>query len=89
MYTFINTEATLKTIAATEFKAKCLRVITQMNKDHEPVTITKRGQPVAVLSPLPQSKKTFSIIGTMRGTVLAYSDPFRPAADPADWTASR
>ena len=53
MYTFINTEATLKTIAATEFKAKCLRVITQMNKDHEPVTITKRGQPVAVLSPLP------------------------------------
>ena len=79
----------MKTIGAAEFKARCLRVIGQLNKDHEPVTITKRGRPVAILSPLPQMNETGPIIGAMRGSVLAYDDPFRPAADPSDWAAAR
>ena len=80
---------TMKTIGAAEFKARCLRVIGQLNKDHEPVTITKWGRPVAILSPLPQMNGTRPIIGAMRGSVLAYDDPFRPAADPSDWAAAR
>ena len=79
----------MKTIRATEFKARCLRVIAQLNKDHEPVTITKRGRPVAILSPLPSNNAAVPIIGAMRGSVLAYDDPFRPAADPSDWAAAR
>ena len=79
----------MKTIRATEFKARCLRVIAQLNKDHEPVTITKRGRPVAILSPLPSNNAVVPIIGAMRGSVLAYVDPFRPAADPSDWAAAR
>lgn len=78
----------MKTITATEFKAKCLRVIKQMEKDREPITITKRGRPVAMLSPLPPANKTPSIVGAMQGSVLAYSEPFQPAADASDWTAS-
>ena len=35
-----------KSLSATEFKATCLRVIEQMRKDGEPVTITNRGRPV-------------------------------------------
>lgn len=79
----------MKTIAATEFKAKCLRIIGQMKKDREPITITKHGEPIAMLSPLPQTKETASVIGAMRGSVLAYSDPFSSATDPSDWIASR
>ena len=86
---FLVRRTTLKTVAATEFKAKCLRIIGQMKYDREPVTITKHGEPIAVLSPLPQPKKTTSIIGAMRGSVLAYSDPFSSATDPSDWIASR
>ena len=82
-------EKTVKTIAATEFKAKCLRVIGQMCEDREPVTITKHGRPLAVLSPYPASDGTVSIIGMMPGSVLGYDDPFGPAADPADWTAAK
>ena len=40
-----------KLMGAKEFKTSCLRIINQMNKDGKPVTITKRGRPVAVLSP--------------------------------------
>lgn len=75
-------------IGAAEFKATCLRVIDQMNKNRMPVTITKRGKPVAVLHPVEPPDDNPSIIGAMRGSVLAYHDPFRPAADPSDWSAT-
>ena len=78
-----------KKIAAAEFKAKCLRVIEQMNRDHQPVTITKRGQPVAVLSPVKPDDKPASLWGAMRGTVLRYDDPFAPAVDPDEWNSAR
>ena len=78
-----------KTIAASVFQAKCLRVINEMREDGEPVTITNRGKPVAVLSPVPPEHAGRSIIGAMKGSVLAYDDPFGPAAEPADWNALR
>lgn len=78
-----------KTIGAAKFKAACLRVIEEMRRDRQPVTITKRGRPVAVLSPLDAGEERKSIIGAMAGSVLRYDDPFAPAADPADWNATR
>ena len=74
-----------KLMGAKEFKTNCLRIINQMNKDGKPVTITKRGRPVAVLSPAQTPEGCPSIIGAMRGSVLAYHDPFRPATDASDW----
>ena len=78
-----------KTLGAAEFKATCLRVIKQMARDGQPVTITNRGRPVAVLSPAPAAGTRPPIIGAMRGSVLKYDSPFSPAADPSDWTAAR
>ena len=73
-------------ISATEFKAKCLRIIREMGSDGCPVVVTRRGRPVALLSPLPQSDAS-SFVGRLRGTVLGYEDPFAPAASPDDWSA--
>ncbi|MXY25506.1 MAG: type II toxin-antitoxin system Phd/YefM family antitoxin [Acidobacteria bacterium] len=78
-----------KSLGATEFRATCLRVIKRLEKDGEPVTITHRGRPVAVLSPAPPPGTRSSIIGAMRGSVLGYDNPFAPATDPSDWTAAR
>lgn len=78
-----------RTIGAAEFKAVCLRIIDEMNRDHKPVTITKRGKPVAVLSPIENERKPASIWGAMAGTVLRYDEPFAPAASPTDWNAVR
>ncbi|MDD9990934.1 MAG: type II toxin-antitoxin system prevent-host-death family antitoxin [Rhodospirillales bacterium] len=41
-----------KNIAASEFQAKYFRIINEMGEDGELVTITNRGRPVAVLSPV-------------------------------------
>lgn len=78
----------MKTMAAAEFKARCLRVIKQMKTDREPLTITNRGRPVAMLSPLPPDEGK-SLIGALRGSVLGYDHPFRPAAEASDWFATR
>ena len=41
---------THQTISATEFKAKCLSLLEQVNREGGTVTITKRGHVVGVLS---------------------------------------
>ena len=79
----------MKTVGAAEFKARCLRLIKQMNQDREPLTVTNRGRPVAILSPLPEQARSASVIGAMAGTVLAYEDPLAPAADPSEWASMR
>lgn len=78
-----------KTIAAAAFQAQCLRIINELREGGEPVTITNRGRPVAVLSPVQPEPETRSIIGAMKGTVLAYDNPFAPAVDPSAWDAMR
>ena len=78
----------LKAIGAAEFKAKRLNLIDQMTDDGESIIITKRGKPVAVLSPVAETAAPASIIGAMKGSVLAYDDPFSPAIAPDEWDAN-
>ena len=62
----------MKTISATEFKAKCLEILDQLSaREIETLTITKRGKPVAVLT-APQSEEDAirNIHGSMRGSVI-------------------
>ena len=53
---------THQTISATEFKAKCLSLLEQVNREGGTVTITKRGQVVGVLS-APKKPKASSLEG--------------------------
>lgn len=78
-----------KAVGATEFKAKCLNLIEQMTGDGEPIIITKRGKPVAMLSPVPEAAASTSIIGAMKGSVLSYDDPFSPVLEAGHWDANR
>jgi prevent-host-death family protein len=40
-----------RVVSATEFKAKCLALLDEIEERAEPITITRRGVPVAVLGP--------------------------------------
>ena len=77
----------MKSVAATEFKAKCLALIDQVHDTGKPITITKRGKPVAVLQPLADEDQMPWL--KLRGTVKFYKDPFRPAIDPSEWDSNR
>jgi prevent-host-death family protein len=40
-----------RVVSATEFKAKCLALLDEIAQSGGPITITRRGRPVAVLGP--------------------------------------
>ena len=63
---------TSETISASEFKAKCLKILDRLgNRELDRVTVTKRGKTVAVLTPPePQGEAVRDIYGFMRGTVV-------------------
>jgi prevent-host-death family protein len=73
-----------KMIGAAEFKAHCLRILDEVQRTGEPVTITKRGKPVAEVTPV-EKKERKSIIGCMKGSVIWLDpDPEVSGFDP-DW----
>lgn len=77
-----------KHIGAAEFRNSCLQILDQMTQDREPVTITKRGQPVAVLSPADEPSPRKALFGALAGTVLRYDEPTAPVIDPGSWDAN-
>jgi prevent-host-death family protein len=71
-----------KTIAASEFKARCLKLIDQVHDTGQPLTITKRGKVVAVLHSAGDAAEKPWL--KLRGTVKFYKDPFKPVLDESD-----
>lgn len=81
--------ASLK-VTATDFKAKCLALIDEMNRTKVPIIVTNRGKPVAEMRPAPSVDTTQSFIGYMKGTVVYYDDDLiSPVIDPEEWEAMR
>ena len=50
------------TIAAADFKARCLEIMDLVARTGRTIVVTKRGKPVAALSPVPQPR------GRLRGS---------------------
>ena len=78
-----------KIVGIAEFKANCTRLIAEMERDGQPITVTRHGKAVGVLSPAAPEAPPASLYGCMKGTVLWYDDPFEPAFDPSEWDVNR
>ncbi len=63
MYNSIVTEH--RSISASEFKARCLALLDEVARTGETLVVTKRGRPVARLTPLDTPK---SLIGSVSWT---------------------
>jgi prevent-host-death family protein len=60
------------TVAASEFKAKCLRLLDEVEAKGEILVITKRGRPVARVVPVSPPRR--SLRGTWKGLVKIKGD---------------
>lgn len=79
-----------RTVGVSALRRTCGQLITQLNEEREPITITKHGRPVALLTPVPAPNDAeVRIVGALEGSVLGYDDPFAPAIDVAEWDAAR
>lgn len=79
-------EAAMKTIAAGQFKAKCLALLDEVARTRESLLVTKHGKPVAQVVPLPSG--TYDLpANPLKGSII-YD---RNIVDPvdADWDADR
>lgn len=72
-------------IAAAAFKAQCLKLLDEVEQTREPLTITKRGRPVAQLVPIACEVDLF---GAMKGSVIHQTDIVAPLSDEG-WEAAR
>lgn len=76
---------TTRTIKASEFKAKCLKLMDEVNETGEILTITKNGKPVAELRPAIRKRK--SLFGLHKGLIEIHGD--LDEAPPMEWEMLR
>lgn len=75
----------VREVPAGEFKAKCLQLMEQVDKERIELVITKRGKPVAKLVPVDQAKYQ-STFGCMKGTATVKEGVDIVSSDPSDWS---
>jgi prevent-host-death family protein len=68
-------------ISISEFKAKCLALLEQVNKTKRPLRITRHGKPVAEVVPPTAVADRAALMGSMRGNIEILGDIIAPAAD--------
>jgi len=78
----------MKEVAISEFKAKCLALLNEVQKTKSPLLVTRRGQPVAEVVPATPARSA-DWMGSMRGTMEIVGDIISPATDENEWEALR
>lgn len=73
----------MRTMAAGEFKARCLQVMEKVRKTRTSVVITKRGEPVAKLVPLDEPASP--IFDSLKGKIEILGDIVSPITPLEDW----
>jgi prevent-host-death family protein len=81
----IDAEAGMRTMKASEFKAKCLKVMDEVAASGQSVVITKNGKAVAKLGPVTEQKR--SILGLHKGQIEILGDIISPLD--VEWEADR
>jgi len=72
-------------IAAGQFKATCLAVLDEVQRERKEIVITKRGKPVARLVPVEEAVP--DIFGRMKGSGVILGDIVGPTGE--IWDAER
>lgn len=73
----------MKQVAISEFKAKCLKLLDEVNKTKQPLVVTKHGNPLAEVTPV-SAQNDRSWIGSMAGKIKITGDIVAPVIDLED-----
>ncbi len=74
----------MQTIKASEFKAKCLHLMDEVNETGGEIIITKNGKPVAILKAY--NKRPETLFGMHAGKIKSNDDLIAPLD--IDWDAA-
>jgi prevent-host-death family protein len=76
-------------VSISEFKAKCLALLEQVNKTKKPLRITRHGKPIAEVVPPSTVVDRLAWIGSMKGQMEILGDIISPASDEDEWEVLR
>jgi prevent-host-death family protein len=79
----------MKEIAISKFKAKCLGILEEVRKTRKPIRVTRFGKPVAEVVPPSPDERPKNWLGCMRGTGVILGDIVGPTGSIQDWEAGR
>lgn len=79
----------MKEIAISEFKAKCLGILEEVRKTRRPIRVTRFGEPVAEVIPPSPARVTGRRLGSMAGTAKIIGDIVGPIGRWEEWDAFR
>ncbi len=72
----------MKTVLVSEFKAKCIQMLKDVQKSGKPLLVTLRGRPLARVEPVAKSKKR--VLGALKGRMSIKGDIIKSDFD-KDW----
>jgi prevent-host-death family protein len=78
----------MKEIAISEFKAKCLALLEQVQKTKKPIRVTRFGKPIAEVVP-PSPARVSDWMGSMKDSIEIIGDIVSPANEESDWEVLR
>ena len=62
----------MKTVLISEFKAKCIKMLKEVQKNGKPLLVTLRGEPIARVEPVAKGKKRQ--LGALKGRMIIKGD---------------
>ncbi|XOV69918.1 MAG: type II toxin-antitoxin system Phd/YefM family antitoxin [Verrucomicrobiota bacterium] len=84
LVTSLSQVKSMKTVIISEFKAKCIGILKEVNQTGESMTVTLRGQPLAVIKPIKPKSRT---LGALRDVTKVHGDIVHTDFD-KDWEMS-
>ena len=73
-----------RSIAISEFRQKCLSLLPEVAETGGEIIVTRRGKPLAVISPIP-AEEPGSIYGACSEGVIVYPEPTKPYFSDEQW----
>jgi len=84
-----NNKKRIPEIAISEFKAKCLSLLEQVDKTKTPLRITRRGKPIVEVIPASPDARAATWIGSLAGSVEFVGDVVSPVINIREIEAPR
>ncbi|MDE0126834.1 MAG: type II toxin-antitoxin system Phd/YefM family antitoxin [Bryobacterales bacterium] len=84
MVRLVSNTGHVRTINASDFKARCLAILDRVQTTGERLVILKRGRPVAELLPASRTDAEYAQL-ELKGTVIEAGDIVKPAVPEEHW----
>ena len=74
-----------ETVPISKFKATCLALLDKVKRTGKPLLVTRKGEPIALVTPPPRPKRPISWLGAFRSSGQIVGDIVSPVVDEREW----